>query len=94
MSNFISDKTIAAFEARRQFGQILKEVEVAGKRFVVERHGEPVAAVVPIDIYNKWKKAREAFFAKIRKISDQGNLTPKEADRLASEAVQAVRLRK
>ena len=89
--NTFTDKTIAAFAARRQFGQILKKVEVKGDRFVVERHGEPVAAVIPIDVYNQWKSAREAFFQKIRKASSQSNLSPEDAKKLAGKAVKAAR---
>lgn len=87
----VVDKKIGAFEARRQFGQILKEVEVKGDRFVVERHGAPVAAVVPIAVYKQWKKTREAFFAKIRKTATSANISPEEAERLAHKAVGAVR---
>jgi len=83
--NTFTDKTIAAFAARRQFGQILKKVEVKGDRFVVERHGEPVAAVIPIDVYN------QAFFQKIRKASSQSNLSPEDAKKLAGKAVKAAR---
>ncbi|MBI4494877.1 MAG: type II toxin-antitoxin system Phd/YefM family antitoxin [Chloroflexi bacterium] len=85
------EKTVAAFEARRQFGKILTDVLTRGDRFVVERHGEPVAAVVPIEVYEQWKKARSAFFARARAAAEQANLPPDEADRLAAEAVRAVR---
>ena len=85
------EKTIGAFEVRRQFGKILHEVVAEGERFVVERHGEPVAAVVPIAVYEQWKKARDAFFDRLRAASERANMSPEEADELASEAVKAVR---
>lgn len=85
------EKMIGAFEARRQLGKILKEVSGKGDRYVVEYHGEAVAAVVPIELYEQWKREREAFFDKLQAVSERANLAPEEADALAQEAVQAVR---
>ena len=45
------ERTIGAFDARRQFGKVLNDVIAKGDQYVVERHGEPIAAVVPIHIY-------------------------------------------
>ena len=85
------EKVVAAFEARRQFGKILQDVIAKGDRYVVERHGEPVAAVVPIEVYEQWKRARSELFAKIRATAEQADVSPQEADALAQEAVRAVR---
>ncbi len=85
------EKTVGAFEARRNFGEILQEVAARGDRYVVERHGKAVAAVVPVEVYEQWKRARAEFFAKLRALAETANLSPEEADRLASEAVRAVR---
>jgi prevent-host-death family protein len=85
------EKTIGAFEVRRQFGKVLQEVASKGDRFVVERHGEAIAAVVPIEVYQQWKRARGEFFDRLRAVADQARLSPQEADELACEAVEAVR---
>ena len=85
------EKAIAAFEARRTFGKILQDVLTRGDRFVVERHGEPVAAVVPIEVYEQWKQARSAFFTKVRAAAERADLSTDEAEALADKAVQAVR---
>jgi len=85
------EKTIAAFEARRKFGKILQEVAGKGDKFVVERHGEPVAAVVPMEVYENWKRQRTEFFDLIRSMQQEANLDPEEAEQVANEAVQAVR---
>lgn len=87
----ITDKKVGAFEARRNFGQMLKEIEVKGDRFVVERHGEPVAAVVPIVIYEQWKKARKEFFARIRASANTANLTEREVESVITKALKKVR---
>lgn len=87
------EKTIKAFDARRQFGKILQEVAL-GDRYVVERHGKAVAAVVPIEVYRQWKEARNAFFDKLRTVSERTNLSPEEADMVVDQAVKAVRTTK
>ncbi|MCC7105038.1 MAG: type II toxin-antitoxin system Phd/YefM family antitoxin [Chloroflexi bacterium] len=85
------EKTVSAFQARRRFGKILEDVAGKGDAVVVERHGEAVAAVVPIDVYARWKRSRAEFFDRLRAIAESSNLTPEEADQLAQQAVQAVR---
>src|SRR5215212_2632310 len=87
----IMEKTVGAFEVRRSFGRILQEVAAKGDRVVVERHGEPIAAVVPIDVYNQWKRSRSEFFDRMRQASERADLSAEEADQLAAEAVKAVR---
>lgn len=83
------DKKIGAFEARRQFGQILKEVEMKRESFVVERHGEAVAAVVPIAVYDQWKKGRKEFFDQIKSAADTANLDEEEAEEVIARALKA-----
>ena len=40
-------RTITALEVRAKFGQVLDQA-AAGERFIVERAGMPVAAIVPL----------------------------------------------
>ncbi len=88
------EKTIAAFEARRQFGTILENVASRGDEVIVERYGTPVAAIVPIEVYEESKKSRNRFFSMIREAAERANLTPEEAEELALEAQRAVRGRR
>lgn len=85
------EKTVGAFEARRRLGQLLKEVAGQGDRYVVEYHGQPVAALVPLELYARWKRDRDAFFDKLEAVAARANVAPEEAEALASEAVQAAR---
>lgn len=85
------EKIVGASIVSRSFGRILKEVEVKGDKIVVERNGQAVAAVVPIAVYEQWKRRREAFFDKIQAASEQAQLSPDQAEALVTEAIQAVR---
>lgn len=83
-------KTIAAFEARRKFGKLLQGI-LRGDKFVVERNGEKVAAVVPVELFEQWKQSRNAFFEKVRTAARQANLSEQKADKLADKSVREVR---
>ncbi len=85
------EKKVAAFDARRHFGTLIEDVSAKGDKVIVERHGKPVAVVVPVEVYEQWKAARERFFDMVELAASNANLTPEEADRLAEEAVAAVR---
>jgi prevent-host-death family protein len=85
------ERTIGAFDVRRQFGKVLNEVVAKGDTYVVARHGEPIAAVVPIALYEQWKRSRDAFFDRLEATAQQANVPEDEALTLASEAVTAVR---
>lgn len=90
----ITSTTVGAFEARRKFGSILRDVEAKGRVVVVERHGEEVAAVVPMQLYTQWKKTRDDFFAKIRQGASHAKLSEATANVLADKAIKVVRSRK
>jgi prevent-host-death family protein len=89
------EKTMSAFEARRQFGKVLDEVGGRGNHVVVERHGEPVAVVIPMTTYQAMCKRRAEAMEEFFKIADaaaaQANMAPGDADALIAEALEAVR---
>jgi hypothetical protein len=58
---------------------------------VVERNGQPIAAVVPIEVYEQWKRRREAFFEKVQRVAERSTLSEAEAFKLVGEAVAVVR---
>jgi prevent-host-death family protein len=87
------ERTVSAFEARRSFGRVLQEVVAKGDRVIVQRHGEPVAAVVPIALYRQWKRDRDAFFDRLEAIAAHADVPEKEAEELVAEAVRTVRRR-
>lgn len=85
------EKTIAAYEALRQFGKMIRDVETKDESFIVERHGEPVAVVVPIHVYERIKRRRDEFLGILHKAQQNASMTEEEAMELALEAVVEVR---
>jgi prevent-host-death family protein len=85
------EKKIGAYEARRQFGQVIQEVAAKGTLYIVERHGQPMAAVVPMYIVANWAREREKFFDQLQEIQRRANLSEDAATAIAAEAVAAVR---
>ena len=84
-------KTDGASKARGPLGEIRKEVAGSGTPAVIERQGEPTAAVDPMALGEQWAQQRDAFFDRLEDLALTANLSPSEADNLAAEAVRAVR---
>lgn len=87
----LMDKVVGIAEARDSFREIVDQVQYEGDAYVISRNGKPAAAVVPLEVYEAWKRQRDEFFDLVRQMQKGANLKPKDAERLASEAVRAVR---
>ncbi len=86
------EKTLGITQARQRFSDIIDQVKHQKVNYLIIRHGKPAAALVPIEVYEKWKREREEFFAAIHAIQDRNqDADPDEVMRLALEAQQAVR---
>ena len=83
------EKTIAAYEARRKFGQLIEEAYYRKDSFVVERSGRPMAVIVPIDTYERWKRlAKERVFAMLEEVWQRTGDVPEQV--LEQEIAQAL----
>jgi len=85
------EKEMGVTEARKEFSNLIRDVQYRGGVYVINRHGEKAAVVVPVQVYRDWKKQRKEFFDQIREIQERADLSPQEASQLASEAVGDVR---
>jgi len=86
-------RTIGAFEARRQFGKLITDVGYKGSSVIVEKNGEALAAIVPIERYKQWERERSQFFTDLRRFGAV-DLSEDEAMALANQAIQEVRAEK
>ena len=87
----LMERVLGITKAREEFSTIVEQVQHQGDTYVISRHGKPAAAVVPIQVYEEWKRQRNDFFEFIRQAQQQADLAPEEADQIAVEAVRAVR---
>ena len=78
-------------QAREKFSDLVEQVQYLGATYIIARNGKPAAAIVPIEVYESWKRERKAFFVSIRRAQQQSGLSPEEAEELAAEAVAAIR---
>ncbi|HLA86977.1 MAG TPA: type II toxin-antitoxin system Phd/YefM family antitoxin [Anaerolineales bacterium] len=83
---------IGARDIRQRFAEILGKVGFGGDIAVVERSGKPMAALIPIEMYEQMIAEREARFQIVEKIrAVQANFTPEEIERDVAQAIKKVR---
>jgi prevent-host-death family protein len=70
---------IGAWEARRTFGKVLDTVGYRGDAVVVEKNGERLAAIAPIQMLDKWEEQRKAFFDQMRVVFERADVPYEEA---------------
>ncbi|MBE7535703.1 MAG: type II toxin-antitoxin system Phd/YefM family antitoxin [Anaerolineales bacterium] len=75
---------IGARDLRQKFAEILGKVGFGGDVAVVEKSGKPMAAIIPIEMYQKLVAEREARFQIVDKIRNQ------QADRPLNEIEEDV----
>ncbi len=85
------EKELNVTKAREKFSDLVEGVQFQGNAYIISRHGKPAAAIVPIEVYESWKRERSAFFDLIRSAQDTADLDTETAGRLASEAAAAAR---
>ena len=79
-------------KAREKLSEIVESVQYENDAYIISRHGRPAAAVVPVEVYESWKRQRKEFFALIRQFQEaSGETDPAEVMEDVLEAQQAVR---
>jgi len=80
-------KTVTAVRARGKLGEMLEEVYYRGDHYIIERAGKPMAAVVPVEQYEQWRREREAFFNLVGGIrSGNVDASPEQIERDVARA--------
>jgi len=82
-------RRINAVKARGNLGQILEAVYYRGDQYVIERSGKPMAAVVPVEQYEQWRREREAFFQLVDEI--RGGNKSARPEKIAQDIAAAKR---
>lgn len=83
---------LGAREARAQFADILGRVHYKGETIIVERSGNPMVAVIPIELYERLIADREARFAAIDQLRAKlPDIAEEEVLADVAAAIEAVR---
>jgi prevent-host-death family protein len=84
---------VSTLEIRQRLGDILNRVALRHDRFIIERKGKPLAAVVPVDTLEQMQRAARLHLTDVLERQTRP-LSRAEADRLADEAKHRTRPRK
>ena len=86
------ERVLGITEARQEFSNVVERVQYQGDSYIISRHGKPAAAVVPVEVYEGWKRQREDLFDAIRRIQEANRgADPDEVMQDVLQAQQAVR---
>ena len=71
-------KSISTQELRNKVGEIVDSVRLHGDRYIIERRGIPVAAVVPVEESERYDQERAKFFDLVDNIHQRNRGIPEE----------------
>jgi len=83
----VVEQRLSVTEVRKQLANIIDRVKYEGEGYVIVRRGQAAAAVVPMDVYRRWKAEREKLFTVIRKI--QAANPDADPDRVMTDVLEA-----
>ena len=86
------EKRITITQLRDSFAEVVDEVQYQNSRYLILRHGKPVAVIVPLHVYESWQSNRERLFGLIEQMrSAAGDADPDQIMQLVLEAQQTTR---
>ncbi len=86
------EKITNSSELRTNLSLVLDEVQFNQDSYVIERKGRPAAVIVPLTVYENWKRSRQRFFETVRRIQEANqNADADEVMQDVLAAQQAVR---
>ena len=88
----MAETRMGAREARNHFADLLGSVHYGRQVIIVERSGKPMAAIIPIEMYEQLVGEREARFQVLGRIRNRLPDVPvEEVEQDVAEAIRAVR---
>jgi PHD/YefM family antitoxin component YafN of YafNO toxin-antitoxin module len=85
---------ISTLEVRKRLGDILNRVHLRHDRFVIERKGTALAAVVPVETLEAMERLSREFMLEVLARRRDVDLSASRADALADEAKHRSRVRR
>lgn len=88
----MAQKTIGTNVVRDRLGEILDQARYRGNEFVVQRRGQPLAAIIPYETYEQLQRQRQQAFRVFHEIWEANpQARPEEVDRDVAHAADEVR---
>lgn len=88
-------KEVSAIELQQKFIELLNGVYYNGDRLIVKQDDKPLAAIVPIEIYDRLIKQREEAFSVLDRIWEKvPKVSEEEAQADIEQAIAEVRAEK
>jgi prevent-host-death family protein len=85
-------RTISTQGLKASIGDIVDRVRLSGDRYIVERRGTPVAAIVPLSVNESYEQNRERLFALVNEVHNQNRtVSSGKIDAAIAQAVMEVR---
>jgi len=86
------ETVLGVTKARERLSEIVESVQYQNDAYIISRHGRPAAVVVPVEVYESWKRRRKEFFDLVREFQEAGGKRDTyEVMQDVLEAQQAVR---
>ena len=79
---------VSAREARNKFADIMGSVRYGGEEVIVERSGRPMAALIPVDTYERLVAERRVRFEVVDQI--RSSLPTVASDEIEKDVAQAI----
>jgi prevent-host-death family protein len=86
------ERELGITKARETLSTLVERVQLQGDTYVISRYGKPVAAIVPIEVYENWKQQRMELFDTIARIRSRNEgVDPDQVMEDVLQAQQAIR---
>jgi prevent-host-death family protein len=69
-------RNISTQELKTRIGEVVDAVRLRGDRYIVQRRGKPVAALVPLHINVNYEQDRRELFALMRSVAQRNRAVP------------------
>lgn len=76
------ERILGVTEVRSRFGEIVDQVQYQGDTVVLEKNGRPAAALIPIALFEKFLKNREAAYQVVEDVQAQNQQLDLDEDEL------------
>lgn len=74
------ERELNVTKAREELSNIVDRVQFQGDTYVISRNGKPAVAVVPLKVYENWRRQRQEFFDLVKTISSRSQPRRRSGD--------------